>query len=68
VWAQQQKIVPLGRATGDRFGYSVAISGDFIIVGAFREDENASGGATLNDAGSAFILNKHPGYGHSSKK
>jgi hypothetical protein len=61
VWAQQQKIVPFGRTTGDRFGFSVAISGDYVIVGAFREDENASGGATLNDAGSAYFFKQTGG-------
>ncbi|MBK7148919.1 MAG: FG-GAP repeat protein [Bacteroidetes bacterium] len=41
VWAQQQKIVASDRAASDNFGYSVAISGDYAIVGAYLEDENA---------------------------
>ena len=56
VWTQQQKIVPFGRATGDRFGYSVAISGDFIIVGAFREDESGGGACRAGLRSPAFIL------------
>ena len=55
-WTQQQKIVASDRAAGDYFGYSVAISGDYVIVGAWQEDENTSGAATLNIAGSAYIF------------
>jgi hypothetical protein len=55
-WSQQQKIVASDRAVADFFGYSVAISGDYAIVSAYQEDENASGGATLTDAGSAYIF------------
>jgi PAS domain-containing protein len=57
-WTQQQKIVAADRAAEDRFGYSVAISGDYAIVGAYREDEDASGGATASSAGSAYIFNR----------
>jgi len=33
-WAFQQKLTASVRATGDRFGHSVAVSGDHIVVGA----------------------------------
>jgi hypothetical protein len=56
IWAQQQKIVASDRAVADQFGFSVAISGDYAMVGAYLEDENASGSATLSDAGSAYIF------------
>ena len=36
----------------DRFGYSVAVSGDYAIVGAFFEDELG-----LTEAGKAYIYN-----------
>lgn len=55
-WTQQQKIVASDRGTGDQFGVSVAISGDYAIVGANRDDEDASGGNTLADAGSVYIF------------
>lgn len=54
-WTQQQKIVASDRAAGDNFGMSVAISGDFIIVGAHTEDHDAAGGNSAPDAGSAYI-------------
>ncbi len=55
-WVQQQKIVASDRGSGDSFGYSAAIDGDYIIVGALWEDQNAAGTATIPDAGSAYIF------------
>jgi hypothetical protein len=60
-WGQVQKIVASNRAFSDWFGYSVAISGDYAVVGANREDEDASGGNYLTDAGSAYIFAKDQG-------
>src|SRR5690349_11846955 len=54
VWVPQQKLVAPDRAAEDFFGWSVAISGDYAIVGAQQEDEDASGTNTLNYAGSAY--------------
>ena len=59
-WAQQQKILASDRAGDDYFGYSVAISGDYAIVGANWEDEDASGGATTPNAGSAYFFGESP--------
>lgn len=55
-WNEVQKIVALDRAANDFFGYTVAISGDYIVAGAYMEDENAVGGATMDNAGSAYIF------------
>ncbi len=55
-WSQVQKIVASDRNNGDNFGYSVAISGNFIIVGAYHEDENATGSETMSNSGSAYIF------------
>ena len=57
-WAQEAKIVAADRAADDRFGYSVAISGDYVVVGAYFEDEDAAGGSTLTNAGSAYIFKR----------
>jgi len=40
-WSQTAKLSPADGAASDRFGYSVAISGDFILVGA-RDDDAPS--------------------------
>ena len=55
-WQETQKIVASDRASSDEFGYSVSISGKYAIVGAYREEQDASGSNTTSDAGSAYIF------------
>jgi len=55
-WNEVQKIVSSDRALSDEFGSVVAISGDNIIIGSEREDEDVSGSATLSESGSAYIF------------
>ena len=57
-WAQEAKIVASDRARDDGFGGAVAINGDYVVVGAYQEDENATGGSTLSAAGSAYIFKR----------
>lgn len=56
VWAQHQKLRASDRALGDRFGASVAISSDHVIVGARTEDEDEFGNNTIGEAGSAYLF------------
>ena len=49
-WSQQDKLMAGDAQAGDRFGYSVAVSGDTVVVGAYRED---SGGT---NAGAAYVF------------
>jgi FG-GAP repeat len=58
VWTQQHKIVAPDRATADWFGYSLSISGDHIIAGAYQEDEDATGANTVSRAGSAYLFSR----------
>ena len=53
-----QKIVASDKASGDEFGNSVSISGVYAIVGAHKQDSDSLGGATLNEAGAAYIYKK----------
>ncbi len=55
-WTEVQKIVASDRFDGDYFGQSVAIDGDFIVVGAFNEDEDVSGANNLTSAGSMYVF------------
>ncbi|MEE8154221.1 MAG: FG-GAP repeat protein [Phycisphaerales bacterium] len=48
--AQIAKLLPNDGAAGDIFGFSVAISGDTAIVGAFGDDDNGNG------SGSAYLF------------
>ena len=50
-WVEQAKLIPRDSASGDRFGYSVAIDGDKALVGAYLDD-NENG----NDAGSVYVF------------
>ncbi|MCP4346072.1 MAG: hypothetical protein GY795_11180 [Desulfobacterales bacterium] len=52
-WSQQTKIIPSDGIVSDHFGYSVSISGDYAIVGAFRNDGNEK-----HDSGAAYICKR----------
>ncbi len=54
-WPQQKKLIAVDRAAGDRFGTSVAISGDYALVGAPQDDTSAGA-----DAGSAYVFEYGP--------
>ena len=49
---QTAKLLPSDGGAEDRFGYSVAISGDQIAVGAYKDDDNGS------SSGSAYVFEK----------
>ena len=55
-WEFYQKIVSSDRSSGDYFGNSVAIDGDYIVVGAQKEAEDENGQNTKPNAGSAYIF------------
>ncbi|MCP4105943.1 MAG: hypothetical protein GY749_10465 [Desulfobacteraceae bacterium] len=52
-WVQQAKLFPTDGASQDFFGYSVSISGEFVIAGAWGDDIG-----TMN-AGSAYIYRRN---------
>ena len=51
VWTQQAQLNATGGAANDNFGFSVAINGDTVIVGAVYDDVGAN-----SDQGSAYIF------------
>ena len=57
-WAQEAKIVATDRNVNDQFGYSVGISGDYVIVAAPFEDDDATGMNPLTSAGSSYIFKR----------
>lgn len=57
-WLPKQKIVAADRENLSYFGSSVAISGDYAIVGALGEDEDANGNFSMERAGAAYIFHK----------
>ena len=52
-WVSQGRLVASDGSSVDRFGYSVAVSGNVVAVGA-REDDTLSG----PDAGSAYVFTR----------
>ena len=50
IWALQEKLTASDGASGNSFGFSVAVNGDTIVVGAFLDDDNGS------DSGSAYVF------------
>ena len=54
-WTQFKKLTPPDGRASDDFGYSVAISGDLVVIGARFTDAGA------NDAGSAYIFSRNQG-------
>lgn len=59
-WEYKQKIINSDREAQDYFAYSVEISGDYIICGAYLEDHDENGGNQLSMAGSAYIFFNSP--------
>ena len=54
-WGEVTKITASDEAAEDRFGVSVGISGDTVVVGANRNDDNGS------ESGSAYIYERNEG-------
>jgi len=52
VWTQQQKLTASDASSYDRFGTSVSISGDTVVVGAPYDDTGGS------DGGSAYVFTR----------
>jgi len=61
-WFQAKRLVAWDGQSEDWFGYSVAISGDTVVVGApGREDLSGTGCATGTNCGAAYIFERNRG-------
>lgn len=64
-WSQEAYLKASNTGEGDGFGWSVAISGDTIVIGAYQEDSNATivnGGGSNNGAagaGAAYVFTRN---------
>ncbi len=54
-WGQVRQLLALDGETGDEFGHSLGFNGDWIVVGAYLEDDVASG------AGSIYVFDRNQG-------
>ena len=55
-WSEQAKLTASDGAEGDEFGFSVSVSGDTVIVGAFGDDDGFG-----SDFGAAYIFTQSGG-------
>ncbi|MCB9224809.1 MAG: T9SS type A sorting domain-containing protein [Crocinitomicaceae bacterium] len=55
-WVQVQKLSASDQDDYDRFGWSVDIHGDFLVVGAYGEDDDENNANPLSKAGSAYFF------------
>lgn len=54
-WWQVRKLVASDAAAGDEYGYPVAIWGEFIVIGAWHDDDHGS------NSGSAYVYDRVTG-------
>ena len=55
-WTQQAKLD--GEFAGDQFGWSVAVDGDTVVVGAHAYDGEDTNGTNLENSGSVYVYTK----------
>ena len=58
VWSQVAKLTASDGDTSDEFGYSVAVNGETVVVGAHLDDHTDGDGDTDDDEGAAYVFTK----------
>lgn len=67
VWSQQAYLKASNTGAGDQFGFSVAVSGETVVIGSIGEDSNATGtngnqaDNTATDSGAAYVFTRSAG-------
>lgn len=67
-WIQQQVLTARDAASRDLFGFAVALDGDTAVVGAYLADLLDSDGASLDNAGAAYIFARKGGVFSAGEK
>lgn len=62
-WSPEATLVGSDTRASDDFGFSVAVSGDTIVVGAFEHDVPTGGGARVLNSGAAYVFVRGGGGG-----
>jgi hypothetical protein len=66
-WTQQAYLKASNPGLSDRFGFSLAVSGDTLVIGAYDEDSNATGvngnqaNESANNSGAAYVFTRSGG-------
>lgn len=58
MWQKKQVLLAPDKTDGDFFGYSISIHEKTMVIGAHKNDTNASGAENIPDAGAAYIFEK----------
>ncbi|VAW40533.1 Type IV pilus biogenesis protein PilO, partial [hydrothermal vent metagenome] len=67
IWSHQTSLAASNSQPGDMFGWSVAISGDTLVVGAYHEDSDATGvngdesNNSTKNSGAAYVFTRTDG-------
>ena len=61
-WNQEQKLTASDAAASDEFGYSVSVSGDVLVIGAYQNDDGGT------DSGSAYVFRRTAGTWNEEQK
>jgi hypothetical protein len=59
VWVEKQKLVASDSKAGDRFGKSVSIFKDYIVVGAPFQNYNNLGTVAYDNSGAVYVFKKN---------
>jgi hypothetical protein len=62
VWSQTQKLTASDAAASDKFGWSVSISGDTAVIGAYLDDDAGA------SSGSAYVFTRSGGVWSQAQK
>ncbi len=54
-WTQVKKVFSTNRSVNEYFGNAVAVDGEYIVVGSYFHDYDASGSVFVNNSGAAFV-------------
>lgn len=54
-WVQKRRLVSPDRAANDRFGNSISISGDTLVIGAPNNSFDANGANQVDQAGAVYV-------------
>ncbi|MEQ8518482.1 MAG: T9SS type A sorting domain-containing protein [Cytophagales bacterium] len=66
-WVVNQKIVADDRGIDDRFGYSVAMDENYVIIGADQDEKDKTGSGSTSNAGSSYIFNYSTSWSQQAK-
>lgn len=68
VWEEEAHITASDYGSSENFGWTVDVSGDYAIVGAYKNDTDADGLESKPDAGAAYIYERGSGVWAQVKK